>query len=280
MRKTSFEHQYFDLLRRVISDGEDRADRTGVGTRSLFGSQLDFDLTECFPLLTTKKMHWKSVVEELLWIISGSTNAKDLDAKGVTIWNANATREFLDARGLKTYPEGELGPVYGAQWRRWRGKIDQLQQAIDMIKKDPTSRRIVVTAWNPSDLPKSALPPCHMFYQFYVSDNGTSLSCHMYQRSADMGLGVPFNMASYALLTHMVAHVCGLKAKRLIMSFGDVHIYRDHLDAIKAQLKREPKIGPKIGIKKRADSIDDIGADDIELIGYESHPPIKMKMAV
>jgi len=287
------ETQYLNLVERVLVDGIEKHDRTGIGTFSLFGSQLRFSLRDAdrFPLLTTKKVFWKAVVEELLWFINGSTFSKTLSQKGVKIWDQNGTRQFLDGRGLSHYEEGDLGPIYGFQWRHWgaeytgykdnyNGKgIDQLKQCIDTIKKDPDSRRILMTAWNCSDLEKMALPPCHVLCQFYVT-NKKELSCLMYQRSCDLGLGVPFNIASYALLTCMVAQVCGLKRGEFVHMLGDTHVYKNHVEQLKEQLKREPFPFPILKLNPNVTDIDDFKTDDIQLLGYKSHDVLKMQMAV
>lgn len=284
------EYQYLHLIKHVLENGIEKMDRTGVGTIGVFGHQFRFDLRYQFPLLTTKRVFWKGVVEELLWFIQGNTNANDLTNKGVKIWEGNGSREFLDSRGLKDREVGDLGPVYGFQWRFWgaeykdfktdyKGKgIDQLKSCIEMIKKDPSSRRIVMSAWNPSDLDKMALPPCHMFCQFFVA-NG-ELSCMMYQRSCDLGLGVPFNIASYSLLTYMVAHICGLKPGEFIHVLGDAHVYKNHIDSLKEQITRTPNDFPKLILKTNAKSIDEFKFDDFILEGYNPQSTIKMKMAI
>lgn len=279
---------YQNLCRKILQYGKKRGDRTGIGTISLFGEQLDVDLRQGFPLLTTKRVFWRGVVEELLWFISGSTDAKVLSAKGVHIWDGNTSRAALDARSLTSYPEGFVGPSYAWQWRSFGADmrdvadpgIDQLAQVIEKIKKDPTDRRLIVTAWNPTDIPKMALPPCHIMYQFYVDEG--ELSCQMYQRSCDVGLGLPFNIASYALLTHLVAHVCGLRVGRLIMCLGDAHIYLNHVEAINEQLQRQPRKQPELTFKRETGDIDSITAADIELTGYTPHPVLShpMPMAV
>lgn len=292
------DQQYSALCDRILDRGHAREDRTGVGTISRFGERLDLDLQVAFPLLSTKRVFWKGVVRELLWFISGSTDANELSTKGVHIWDGNSSREYLDSRGLHTYPPGTVGPCYGWQWRSFgasypassegtvRG-VDQLADVIEQIKKNPTDRRLIVSAWNPSDLPKMALPPCHILYQFYV-DNG-ELSCQMYQRSVDVGLGLPFNIASYALLTHMVAHVCGLGVGRLIMCLGDTHIYQTHVDALREQMSRivpplEDAKTPRVTITKPASEcsdLRDITEADIMLTGYAPlSDPVVMKMAV
>lgn len=285
------ETQYLNLVHQILSSGVERGDRTGTGTKSIFGAQMRFNLRDGeFPLLTTKRVYWKGIVEELLWFIKGSTSSKVLSDKGVNIWDANGSRQVLDSLGFTHREEGDLGPVYGFQWRYWganyRGAhvdyanegIDQLAECIKKIKTTPNDRRIIMSAWNPADIPNMALPPCHTFCQFYVA-NG-ELSCQMYQRSCDMGLGVPFNIASYALLTCMVAHVCGLKPGEFIHTLGDTHVYLNHIDALEEQLKREPRPFPKLRIKARGQTIDDFTFDDFELAGYDPHPALKMDMAV
>jgi len=285
------EMQYLNLCQEIIDRGVQRGDRTGTGTLSIFGTQLRFSLRDgTLPLLTTKKTFWRGVAEELLWFISGKTNANDLAEKKIHIWDGNGSREFLDSRGLKDREEGDLGPVYGFQWRHFGAKykdmhtdytgmgVDQLAECIDKIKNNPNDRRIVMSAWNPADLDEMALPPCHMFCQFYVA-NG-ELSCQMYQRSADMGLGVPFNIASYALLTHLVARVCNLKPGDFIHTIGDAHVYLNHVDALKEQLKRKPRAFPKLKINSDTNDIDGFKFEDFEVVGYKPHKSIKMKMAV
>jgi dihydrofolate reductase / thymidylate synthase len=285
------ELQYLQLVREIIDGGDERGDRTGVGTLAKFGCQMRFSLRDgTFPMLTTKRVFWRGLAEELLWFVAGSTNAKLLADKGIKIWNGNASREYLDSIGLTDREEFDLGPVYGFQWRHFGAKyvdmhtdykgqgVDQLAQVIHAIKNNPTSRRIIMSAWNPADMKKMALPPCHMFCQFYVA-NG-ELSCQMYQRSCDMGLGVPFNIASYSLLTCMIAHVCGLKPGEFVHTMGDTHVYSNHVEPLREQLKREPRPFPKLRIKRTVDSIDDFTMDDFEIIGYKPHGPIKMRMAV
>lgn len=285
------EKNYLDLAKTIIEEGHARVDRTGVGTRALFASSLKFDLSDGkIPLLTTKRVFWRGVVEELLWFISGSTDAKKLSDKGVRIWDANGTREFLDSRGLYHREVNDLGPIYGFQWRHWGADytdmhadysglgIDQLADCIKKIKETPADRRILLSAWNVSDIPKMALPPCHMFCQFFVADN--RLSCQMYQRSADIGLGVPFNIASYALLTHMIAHVCGLVPHKLTLVFGDVHIYNTHIEALNLQCERTPTAFPTLDIKRSVESIDDFTASDFVLHDYNPQAAIPMEMAV
>ena len=287
----SDELKYLNLVREIIDTAPFKEDRTGTGTFSLFGKIMKFSLRDNqIPLLTTKRVFWRGIVEELLWFISGSTNANKLADKGIHIWDGNGSKEFLRSRGLGHREEGDLGPVYGFQWRHFGAKytdmhanykgqgVDQLQQCIDTIRKDPNSRRIVMTAWNPSDLNEMALPPCHMFCQFYVS-NG-ELSCLMYQRSVDVGLGLPFNIASYSLLTYMIAHVTGLKPGDFIYTMGDTHIYKNHIEPLKEQLKREPKKFPRLFIMRKTDDIDSFKFEDFELVGYDPHPSIKMEMSV
>lgn len=261
---------YLDLVKKIMDEGADRSDRTGVGTRSIFGTQMRFDLSQGFPLLTTKKVHLKSIIHELLWFISGSTNIRYLTENGVKIWN-----EWADENG-------NLGPVYGKQWRDFEtadGRhIDQLKNAVDMIKNNPDSRRIIVCAWNPGDIERMALPPCHTLFQFYVA-NG-KLSCQLYQRSCDMFLGVPFNIASYSLLTMMIAKDCNLEVGDFVWTGGDTHIYHNHFDQVKLQLTRKPKALPKLIIKRKAASIFDYIYDDFELEGYDPYPPIKAPVAV
>jgi len=285
------EMQYLNLIRKIIDTGNKRGDRTGTGTFSLFGAQMRFSLRNgTFPLLTTKKVFYRGIAEELFWFIRGSTNAKELQDKNVRIWDGNSSREFLDSIGLHDREEGDLGPVYGFQWRHfgaeytdmhadYSGKgVDQLAEVISRIKKKPNDRRIIMCAWNPADLNKMALPPCHCLVQFYVADG--ELSCQLYQRSADMGLGVPFNIASYALLTVMIAHVTGLTPGDFVHTLGDAHVYSNHVEALKIQLEREPKEFPKIIIKRKVEKIEDFNIDDFEVVGYQSHPKIVMDMAV
>jgi len=284
------ELQYLKLIEDIIQNGDERTDRTGVGTIAKFGCQMRFNLREEFPLLTTKKVFWRGLAEELLWFVSGNTSAKTLQDKGIKIWDGNASREFLDKIGLAHREVGDLGPVYGFQWRHFGAKyvdmhtdytgqgVDQLAELINTIKTNPTDRRLVLSAWNPADLKLMALPPCHMFCQFFVSKG--ELSCQMYQRSCDMGLGIPFNIASYALLTCMIAHVTGLKPGEFVHVMGDCHVYKNHVEALKLQLHREPKPLPKLRILRDVTNIDDFKFSDFELVGYESHPPIQMDMAV
>ncbi|AHB06623.1 MULTISPECIES: thymidylate synthase [Pandoraea] len=262
--------QYLDFMRHVLEHGTDKTDRTGTGTRSVFGYQMRFDLQEGFPLVTTKKVHIKSIVHELLWFLQGSTNVRYLQENGVSIWN-----EWADA-------DGELGPVYGAQWRSWPtpdgGHIDQITQLVDQIRQTPDSRRLIVSAWNVGEIPRMALPPCHAFFQFYVADG--KLSCQLYQRSADIFLGVPFNIASYALLTHMMAQQTGLDVGDFIWTGGDCHLYNNHLEQVNTQLAREPFPLPRLEIARKPDSIFDYRFEDFQITGYEAHPHIKAPVAV
>ncbi|MEO1415803.1 MAG: thymidylate synthase [Bacteroidota bacterium] len=261
---------YLDLLQHVMDHGTDRGDRTGTGTRSIFGHQMRFDLTQGFPLVTTKKVHLKSIIHELLWFLQGESNVRYLQENGVRIWN-----DWADENG-------ELGPIYGVQWRSWPTKdgqtIDQIQQAVDMIRNNPSSRRIIVSAWNVGEVPHMALPPCHTMFQFYVADG--KLSCQLYQRSADLFLGVPFNIASYALLTMMMAQVTGLQAGDFVHTFGDAHIYHNHFDQVKEQLSRKPFASPKMEINPEVKDIFSFQYSDFQLKNYQSHPSIKAPIAV
>jgi len=261
---------YHDLLRHILDHGAQKHDRTGTGTISCFGYQMRFDLSEGFPLITTKKLHVKSIVHELLWFLAGDTNIKYLQENGVRIWD-----EWADA-------EGDLGPVYGYQWRSWHtpdGRvIDQIANVVEMIKKNPDSRRLIVTAWNPADVDRMALPPCHALFQFYVA--GGKLSCQLYQRSADVFLGVPFNIASYALLTLMMAQVCGLKPGEFVHSFGDVHLYNNHIEQAKLQLTREPRALPTMVIDPDVKDIFAFRYEHFTLKDYDPHPHIKAEVAV
>lgn len=262
--------QYLSLLQKIINEGVERGDRTGTGTKSIFGYQMRFDLTNGFPALTTKKLHLRSIIHELLWFIAGDTNIKYLKENKVRIWD-----EWADENG-------DLGPVYGHQWRSWPSPkgdtVDQITQLIDRLKNNPNSRRHIVSAWNVSDIENMALPPCHCLFQFYVADGG--LSCQLYQRSADVFLGVPFNIASYALLTMMVAQVCGLQAKEFIHTFGDTHLYLNHLEQAKLQLQRTPKELPKMNLNSKVNSIFNFTYNDFELVEYDPYPGIKAPIAV
>jgi len=280
-----------DLVEKIIKNGNKKTDRTGTGTMSIFGAQMRFNLRNgTFPLLTTKKTFWRGIAEELFWFIRGSTNANDLVEKNVHIWDANGSREFLDSLGFKNREVNDLGPVYGFQWRHFGAEyvdtktdytgqgIDQLMDVINKIKNRPDDRRIIMCAWNPADLNKMALPPCHCLVQFYVADG--ELSCQLYQRSADMGLGVPFNIASYALLTHMIAHVTDLKPGDFVHTLGDAHVYLNHVEPLGVQLERKPKEFPKLVIKRKVENIEDFKFEDFAVEGYEPHPKITMEMAV
>ncbi|MCH2235799.1 MAG: thymidylate synthase [Crocinitomicaceae bacterium] len=272
--------QYLDLLKNIVDNGVEKGDRTGTGTKSLFGHQMRFDLSEGFPMVTTKKLHLKSIIYELLWFLKGDTNIKYLTDNGVRIWNEWANEE------------GDLGPVYGSQWRNWNGDgIDQIKDVIEQIKKNPDSRRLLVSAWNPSVMPdtsvsfsenvannKAALPPCHAFFQFYVADG--KLSCQLYQRSADVFLGVPFNIASYALLTMMVAQVCDLEVGEFVHTFGDVHLYSNHYEQVELQLTREPRPLPTMKMNPEIKDIFEFTFEDFELLNYDPHPHIKGAVAV
>lgn len=288
---------YLNALQHILDNGVEKTDRTGVGTLSTFAYQMRFDLKEGFPAVTTKKLAWKPIVSELLWFLEGSGDERrlaeilyGLPRESIhhkkTIWSANANADYWKP---KSSFDGDLGRVYGMQWRDWTGYketenglekvvVDQISNVIENIKQDPDSRRHIVTAWNPGELDMMALPPCHTMFHFYINDTG--LSCHMYQRSADMFLGVPFNIASYALLTHMIAHVTNLDVSELVLTLGDAHIYNDHIEQVKTQLTREPYPLPRLWINKSISSIFDFTMDDIGLIDYQSHEPIKAKMAV
>jgi thymidylate synthase len=261
---------YEDLLRDVLEHGTHKSDRTGTGTRSVFGRQIRFDLAEGFPLITTKRVHFKSIAYELLWFLRGDSNVRWLQEHGVTIWD-----EWADAAG-------ELGPVYGVQWRSWPTpsgeQVDQVAQVIEQIRGDPDSRRLIVSAWNPADIPDMALAPCHALFQFYVADG--KLSCQLYQRSADLFLGVPFNIASYALLTHLVAAQTGLEVGDFVWTGGDCHIYDNHVEQVTEQLRRDPFPYPTLRIARVPDSIDGYEYEDLEVVGYEHHPAIRAAVAV
>lgn len=259
--------QYLDLLRDIMDNGVDKMDRTGVGTRSVFGRQMRFDLSKGFPLVTTKKVHLKSIIYELLWFLKGDTNVKYLQEHGVRIWN-----EWADENG-------ELGPVYGSQWRNWNGEgIDQIADVIERLKKTPNDRRMIVSAWNVGKIAEMHLPPCHMMFQFYVANN--KLSCMLYQRSCDMFLGVPFNIASYALLTMMVAQVCGYEPGEFVHTLGDTHIYHNHFEQVKEQLSHTPYPLPQMKINPAVKDINDFKYEDFELVNYKSYDTIKAKVAV
>jgi thymidylate synthase len=262
--------QYHDLLRLVLEQGVARSDRTGIGTLSIFGAQARFDLRERFPLLTTKKLHLKSIIYELLWFLNGETNVRYLNEHGVTIWD-----EWADENG-------DLGRVYGAQWRDWRGangiRVDQIDKVISEIKENPSSRRLIVSAWNPAEIDDMALPPCHVLFQFYVNDG--ELSCQLYQRSADLFLGVPFNIASYSLLTMMVAQVCGLRAGDFVHTFGDLHLYQNHLEQAREQLRRECRPLPRMQLNPAITRLEDFRLEDFTLLDYNPHPSIKAPIAV
>jgi len=264
--------QYLDLLSHVLESGKLREDRTGTGTYSVFGAQARFDLREGFPLLTTKKLHLKSIIYELLWFLQGNTNVRWLQENGVRIWD-----EWADENG-------ELGPVYGAQWTRWRkpdgGVINQVADVVEQIKSNPTSRRLMVSAWNPVDVPAMKLPPCHVLFQFYVDVEAGELSCQLYQRSADVFLGVPFNIASYALLTLMIAQATGLKPGDFVHTFGDLHLYTNHVEQAKLQLSREARALPKMRLNPDVKDIFSFSYKDFSVEGYDPHPSIKAKVAV
>jgi thymidylate synthase len=261
---------YLDYLRTIFETGSDKSDRTGTGARSCFGLQMRFDLQEGFPVVTTKKLHLRSIIHELLWFLQGDTNIRYLRENGVTIWD-----EWADENG-------DLGPVYGKQWRRWETQdglvIDQMQQVVDTVRTNPDSRRMIVNAWNVGEIDRMALPPCHLLFQFYVADG--RLSCQLYQRSADSFLGVPFNIASYALLTHMVAQQTGLDVGEFIWTGGDCHIYHNHFEQVAEQLSREPFPEPRLVIHRKPDSLFDYRFEDFEIVGYQHHPAIKAPVAV
>jgi thymidylate synthase len=262
--------QYHDLLTHILEKGTDKTDRTGTGTKSVFGYQMRFDLAKGFPLVTTKKVHLRSIIHELLWFLKGETNIAYLKENGVSIWD-----EWADS-------EGELGPVYGKQWRHWEGKngqvVDQITSLVQEIKKNPDSRRLIVSAWNVAELPQMALMPCHSLFQFYVADG--RLSCQLYQRSADVFLGVPFNIASYALLTHMIAQVCQLELGDFVHTFGDVHIYSNHFEQVKLQLSRQPFPLPTLQLNPAVTDLFSFRFEDIEILNYQCHPAIKAPVAV
>lgn len=290
--------QYLDMCRYILEHGEDRPDRTGTGTRSVFGYQTRYDLREGFPLLTTKKMYLRPIAEELLWFIKGDTNIKYLVDRNVKIWNEWPYEDFkksedFNGETLEEFVEkikndddfakkhGNLGPVYGAQWRNFNNEgTDQLMKLIDSLKNNPFSRRHIISAWNPSQVDEMALPPCHTLMQFYVSSDKKYLSCQLYQRSADTFLGVPFNIASYALFTCMLAQVCGYEPKEFIHTIGDAHIYKNHFDVVKTQIEREPLPLPRLVLNKDIDNLFDFKIEDIKLEGYQSHGPLKGKVSV
>jgi thymidylate synthase len=298
MSRLRNEYEYLALLERTLTYGERRSDRTNVGTISIFGEQIKFDISEHIPLLTTKKMGWKSIIHELIWFLKGDTNANHLKEKGVNIWDGNTTREFLDNRGLTSYPVGDIGAGYGFQWRHSGAEyktcdtdytnqgFDQVAYILNELKTNPTSRRMYMTAWNPNALDKMALPPCHVSAQFYVNiDNNTNekhLSCHMYQRSIDEFLGLPYNIFSYAVLTYIFAKKTGMKPKELIISMGDAHIYQNHVEQVNEQRVRDPYPFPKLQLSDAIISKDfsEMTIDDFTLIDYQSHPSIKAPMAV
>ena len=262
--------QYLDLMSHVLAKGTHKSDRTGTGTLSVFGHQMRFDLQEGFPVVTTKKLHLKSIIIELLWFLQGSTNNNWLKERGVSIWDEWAKED------------GELGPIYGYQWRSWPAPngehVDQISQLMEQIKNNPDSRRLIVSAWNVAEIPRMALPPCHAFFQFYVADG--KLSCQLYQRSADIFLGVPFNIASYALLTHMIAQQAGLMPGEFIWTGGDCHLYSNHMEQVKLQLSRQPLPLPQLNIRRKPASIFDYEYEDFELVGYKHHDPIKAPVAI
>tara|TARA_B110000881_G_scaffold210616_1_gene218198 strand:+ start:627 stop:2045 length:1419 start_codon:yes stop_codon:yes gene_type:complete len=287
------ENQYLDLIHKILVEGNIRKDRTGVGTKSIFGAQMRFSLrNNKIPLLTTKRVFFRGVVEELLWFLRGDTNVKNLQEKNVRIWDGNSTRGYLDSIGLTNYDEGELGPVYGFQWRHFGSKyknchtnytgkgIDQIATVIDLIKKNPTSRRIIFSAWNPVDLDKMALPPCHVLYQFYVNEG--ELSCSLYQRSGDMGLGIPFNIASASVLTYILAHICDLKPGELIHTIGDAHVYLNHIEGVTTQIKRVPRAFPNLHIinDEASRTVETLTYKHFVLTDYNPMKSIRMKMAV
>lgn len=263
-------HQYHELMQHVLNQGVQKSDRTGTGTLSVFGYQMRFNLADGFPMVTTKKLHLKSIIYELLWFLNGSTNNNWLKERGVSIWNEWAA------------PDGELGPIYGYQWRSWPAPngqhIDQISEVVNSIKTNPDSRRLIVSAWNVADIPRMALAPCHAFFQFYVADG--KLSCQLYQRSADIFLGVPFNIASYALLTHMVAQQCDLEPGEFIWTGGDCHLYSNHLEQVELQLSRNPFPLPQLKIGRKPASLFDYAFEDFKIVGYECHPHIKAPVAI
>lgn len=297
MNDNNFEQRYLELLKNILENGDQKTDRTGIGTKTIFGPQLKFDLTQGFPAITTKKLAWKAVVSELLWFLEGSGDEFRLKeilhgerySNKKTIWSDNANANYWTKKKLQRHP-GDLGRIYGVQWRKWRKPLirinkvvlqnyDQILELINNLKTDPFSRRHILTAWNPGELELMALPPCHVLSQFFV-DSNKKLSCHMYQRSADMFLGVPFNIASYALLTFLLAQVCNLNVGELVISFGDAHIYNNHIDQVKEQLLRKPYNFPSLKLNTDIKDIAKFTMNDIELINYQSHDAIKAPMAV
>lgn len=278
---------YLDLLRTVLENGEDRSDRTGVGTRGIFGAQLRFDLSRGFPLVTTKKVHTRSIIQELFWFLGGHTDNAWLRERGVTIWDEWSTAEQCARFGRRA---GDLGPIYGHQWRNFGATenadgtfqndgVDQISALIEEIRRNPASRRLIVTGWNPAEANRVALPPCHTLFQFHVSGNGR-LSCQLYQRSADLFLGVPFNIASYALLTHMIAQVCGLGVGDFVHTFGDAHIYKNHFEQVKLQLSREPRALPTLRLNPAVKDLFAFRFEDVAIDGYDPHPGIKAPVAI
>ncbi len=284
------ENEYINLMKNILINGKQRDDRTGTGTKSVFGRQIRFDISNNIPVLTTKLTAWKSCIKELIWFLKGDTNSNHLTEQGVMIWEGNTTREFLDKRGLTKYPVGDIGAGYGFQWRHFGAEykdfnedytnkgFDQINYIINEIKNNPYSRRIYMSSWNPLALDLMALPPCHISAQFYVDEG--ELSSHMYQRSVDSFLGLPFNILSYSALTYIIANICDLKPKDLIISTGDTHIYNDHIEQINTQISRKPIVMPKLLIKKKFNTINEISIDDFDLIGYFHHPSLKGKMSV
>jgi thymidylate synthase len=286
-----FDETYHSLISDVLHNGNNRSDRTNTGTLSCFGKSMRFDISTHFPLITTKKVYFKGVVEELLWMLKGDTNAKKLSAKGVKIWDLNGSKEFLKSYGLH-YEEGHLGPVYGHQWRFYNAKyvdantnyknqgFDQIHHIIESIKKAPCSRRHILNSWNPSQVSEMALPPCHVMCQFYCDDVNNTISCQMYQRSGDIGLGVPFNIASYALLTYIIGYYTGYKPKEFIHVLGDAHIYNNHIESLREQITRNSFIPPKLNLINMPVNFEDLDYKNFELVNYLSHNTIKMSMAV
>lgn len=281
------ESQYLDLMRKILTEGEERDDRTGTGTISIFGERMVFDISESFPLLTTKKVFFDKIISELLFFISGKTDTKILESQNNNIWKGNTRKEFLEKKGL-TWEEGDMGPGYSFQWRHYGDEykgcnfeykgIDQLNNLIEGIKNDPFGRRHILCSWNVKDLDSMALPPCHCLVQFYVSKDG-KLDCQMYQRSADFFLGVPFNIASYSLLTYMIAHVCNLKPRKFIHIFGDTHIYKNHIEQVEKQLERQPYNFPTLSLNDKIDNIFNFKSDDFTVNNYQCHPYIKAEMS-